>query len=213
MQEMRLQEAVDIIERYLKKCGLKCAPEKSEHLILKCRFERAACTYIETNPSVTLNGKPIKKVETLRVLELHIQKDNSGAATLPRLQRTLPQLTHLVRRIMNHRSGLKEQDTLHVVHALLDSRITYGTPYLALKNAEVEKLNIIICKATKIALGLPFTASTRKLQKMGVHNTWQELAKAHRACQLERLKLSPTGRLVLQRLNYSETFIGDTDAD
>ena len=212
-QEMRLQEAIDTIERYLQKCGLRCAPEKSEHLILKSRTRGRPAAYNEPDPSVTLNGKPIPKVETLRVLGLHIHKDGSGAAILPRLQRTLSQLTHLVRRIVNRRSGLKEQDTLRVMQALLSSRITYGTPYLALKNAEVEKLNILIRKATKIALGLPFTASTAKLLKMGVHNTWQELAEAHKASQLERLKLSPTGRSVLQRLNYGETFVADTDTD
>lgn len=96
------------------------------------------------------------------------------------------------------------------MQALLSSRITYGTPYLTLKNAEV---NIIIRKATKLALGLPLTASTTKLLKMGVHNTWQELAEAHKASQLEQLKLSRTGRSVLKRLNYSEAFVADTSTD
>ncbi|KAH6942792.1 hypothetical protein HPB50_010653 [Hyalomma asiaticum] len=109
---------------------------ESEHLILKSRTRGRPAAYSEPDPNVTLSGKPIPKVETLRVLGLHIHKDGSGAATLPRLQRTLSQLTHLVRRIANRRSGLKEQDTLRVMQALLSSRITYGTPYLALKNAE-----------------------------------------------------------------------------
>lgn len=68
---------------------------------------------------------------------------------------------------------VKAQDTLRVMQVLLTSQITYGTPYLALRNAEVEKPNILICKAIKIALGLPSTASTTRLLKMDIHNTWQ----------------------------------------
>lgn len=54
-------------------------------------------------------------------------------------------------------------------------------------------------------------ASTTKLLKLGVHNTWKEMAEAHKASQLERLKLTTTGRAVLRYLNYSETYIADTD--
>ncbi|XP_075747127.1 uncharacterized protein LOC142804264 [Rhipicephalus microplus] len=97
------------------------------------------------------------------------------------------------------------------MQALFTSRITYGTPYLNLKTAEIEKLNNMIRKATKVALGLLPMASTTRLLKMGVHNTWQELIEAHRNSQLERLKLTFTGRSVLQYLNYSDTFIADAD--
>lgn len=54
-------------------------------------------------------------------------------------------------------------------------------------------------------------ASTAKLLKLGVHNTWEEMAEAHKASQLERLKLTPTGRAALRYLNYSESYIADTD--
>lgn len=76
-----------------------------------------------------------------------------------------------------------------MVQALIYSRITYGTPYLNLKTAEKQKLNLLIWKATKLALGLPPNASTNRLLQMGVHNIWEELAKAHLISQVERLKL------------------------
>lgn len=53
-----------------------------------------------------------------------------------------------------------------------------------------------------MALGLPAKTSTEKLLQLGVHNTWDELTEAHRASQLERLKLTKTGRATLCRLNY-----------
>lgn len=127
----------------------------------------------------------------------------TGPALLPYLGcRTVAQLTHLIRRVANCRSGFKEHDTLLMVQALLYSHITYGTPYLSLKTAEKQKLNLLIRKATKLALGLPPNASTDRLLRMGVHNTWEELAEAHLISQVERLKLSPPGRAVLQCTGY-----------
>lgn len=82
---------------------------------------------------------------------------------------------------------------------------------MTLKPAEIKKLNVVIRKAIKVALTLPPMASTEKLLKLGVHNTWEELVEAHKISQLERLKLTPTGRAVLRYLNYSESFIADTD--
>lgn len=40
---------------------------------------------------------------------------------------------HPLQRISRRRRDLKEQDTLLLGQALLINRITYGTPYLALK--------------------------------------------------------------------------------
>lgn len=210
-QESCLQEAVDVIEKYLDKCGLHCAPEKSELLVLKARTRGRPPTCEAPDPCVTLHGVQIPKVASLRVLGLHLHRDGSGAATLPRLQHTIFQLTHLVRRVANRRSGLKEQDTLRIVQALLTSRITYGTPYLSLKTSEVDKLNVLIRKATKLAMGLPPMASTTRLLRMGVHNTWQELVEAQRTSQLERLRLTSTGRSVLARLGYGERYICEAD--
>lgn len=51
-------------------------------------------------------------------------------------------------------------------------------------------------------MGLSPSTSTAKLLKMGVHNTWEELVEAHNVNQLERLKLTKTGRALLQDLGY-----------
>lgn len=54
----------------------------------------------------------------------------------------------------------------------------------------------------KLALGLPPTTSTEKLLSLGIYNTWEELAEAHKTSQIERLKLTSTGRDTLIRLGY-----------
>lgn len=70
--------------------------------------------------------------------------------------------------------------------------------YLGLKNREKKKLNILICQAHKLALGLPAKTSTEKLLQLGVHNTWEELAGAHRVNQIEQLKLMKPGRATIR---------------
>ncbi|XP_037501353.1 uncharacterized protein LOC119375243 [Rhipicephalus sanguineus] len=210
-QESCLQEAVDVIEKYLHRCGLHSAPEKSELLVLKAHTRGRPPTYEAPDPYVTLHRVQIPNVASLRVLGLHLHSDGSGAATLPRLQHKIFQLTHLVRRVANQHSGLKVQDTLRIVQALLTSRITYGTPYLALKTSEVDKLNVLICKATKLAMGLPPMASTTRLLRMWVHSTWQEQLEAQRTSQLDRLRLTSTGRSVLAHLGYGECYTCEAD--
>ncbi|KAG0410071.1 hypothetical protein HPB47_012810 [Ixodes persulcatus] len=70
------------------------------------------------------------------------------------------------------------------------------------RKGEKNRINILIRKAFKIALGLPLYAATDKLLAIGVHNTFQELIQAHLASQQERLALTPTGRTVLQNLHF-----------
>lgn len=121
---------------------------------------------------MTFHGAAITKVDTLRVLGLTFQKDGAGAATLQKLQNTVTQITHLIKRVTGKKHGLKEEDILRMLQAMVISRITYGTPYLGLKIAEIKKLDILIRQIYKLALGLPAKTSTEKLFQLGVHNTW-----------------------------------------
>ncbi|KAH7972981.1 hypothetical protein HPB52_019922 [Rhipicephalus sanguineus] len=97
---------------------------------LSSKQERAAGhpLYEKPESSIILNGTLIPKVETSGALGLHIHKDGTGATSLPRLQRTPPQFTHLVKRIPSQRIVLKEHDTLRIKQALLTTRIAYGRP-------------------------------------------------------------------------------------
>ncbi|KAG0429474.1 hypothetical protein HPB47_023596 [Ixodes persulcatus] len=145
------------------------------------------------DPELTIDNQPVPNVP----------QDGSGAQTILFLQRTLTQLMHLIRRVSHRHFGLQETGTLRIVQAILISRVTYGTPYLALKSAEKEKLNVAIRQAYKAALGLPTKTATRKLLQLGVHNTWEEIQEAHRVSQFTRLKLTPAGRATLSRLGYT----------
>lgn len=94
------------------------------------------------------------------------------------------------------------------MYAFVISRITYVAPFLPLKQAERNKINSLIKRVHKQALGIPICASNEKFEALGVHNTLEELIEAHRIAHLERLTKTATGRQILNRLRipYERTF-------
>ncbi|KAG0434460.1 hypothetical protein HPB47_019095 [Ixodes persulcatus] len=66
--------------------------------------------------------------------------------------------------------------------------------------AKTSKLECIVRKAHKRALGLPDSTSNEKLAALAVHNTIDELIEAQRTAQLEQLTRSATGRHILKSL-------------
>lgn len=120
--------------------------------------------------------------------------------TINQFNKNLLQATHLIKRITN-KHEIKERDTLCIPQALVTSRVTYGTPYLGLKNSE-EKINTLIHKAHKIPLGLPQTTSTEKLLALGVHNTWEECHEVHKTSQIKQLNHMRMGQDTFRGLGY-----------
>lgn len=63
--------------------------------------------------------------------------------------------------------------------------------------SEREKVNALIRKTYKAALGLPANTNTEKLRALGVHNNLEEIEAQHTS-QLIRLTATPTGRAILK---------------
>lgn len=120
-----------------------------------------------------------------------------------RLTKTSEQVLHMIRRITNRHRGMKENDTIRLVQAFVLSRVTYAAPYMVLSKRDTDKLNVIIRKATKQALGLPVSTSTDKLLSMGMHNTVAELIEGHLSNQKARLAQTSTGQKVLQQIKWT----------
>lgn len=110
----------------------------------------------------------------------------------------------MIRRVTNRQRGLKEDDVLTLVQAFLTSRIVYAAPYLKLLKKDRDQLNVIIRKATKMALGIPKHSSTDKLLGMAKHNVVEELIEAHLSNQRVRLSQTSAGRRVLAKLGWQE---------
>lgn len=198
-QQDNIQQAIDYTLEYLQRRGLTCAPQKSALLVLRART-RGRPPQPTPDPSVTISSVPVPQVTTLRILGVPLQADGSGAALLPQLHLTVTQLTHLIRRVCTQHHGLREKDTCQLIHAVLISRIIYGAPYVQLKPKEHSKLDALIRRTYKIALGLPAFTPTTHLLRLGLHNTLSELLEAQQVGQLARLSLTPTGRTVLTHL-------------
>lgn len=172
-QQEAPQAAIQVTQQYLRPRRLECAKEKSALLML-CKRTYKKNTDPIPNPELTIGNQPILNVPHLHILGLNIPKDGSGAQTILFLQHRLTQLMHLIRRVSHRHFGLQETDTLSIIQAILISRVTYRTLYLALKSTE-EKLNVAIRQADKAALGLPPKIATEKLLQLGVHNAWEEI--------------------------------------
>ncbi|KAM7303296.1 uncharacterized protein ISCGN_013260 [Ixodes scapularis] len=204
-----LQRATDVVQRYARGGGLQCAPEKSQLLIVKKK-----CRNIPYDPpqlTLTLENQVIPQVTCIRILGLFLQQDGGGSHALQRLTHTTNQILRMMGRIANRRHGLKEEDATRLIQALIISRVTYSVPYLTLKPREREKLEVLIRRSYKQALGLPPGTSTPRLLSLGIHNTVEEHIEAHLTGQRERLKLIPAGRQVLTRLGYPIQTLGHSE--
>ncbi|KAG0411960.1 hypothetical protein HPB47_010911 [Ixodes persulcatus] len=191
-----LQLAAETVNQYAESCGLSCSPQKSELLMVRRRRTKKD----DDNIHVTLEGHDIKLSKSLRILGLLIQADSKNDAMVHQLSKTSEQAMHMIRRVTNRHRGMRESDTVRLIQAFVLSRITYAAPYVTLSKAEQDKLDVLIRKTLKQAIGLPVNASTDKLLRMGLHNTVGELIEGHLSSQRTRLAHTQTGRNVLIKL-------------
>lgn len=203
--EQTLQRAIETVEQYLKNTGLSCSAEKSELLVYKPtrRGRKPNGAVNDQGPGIQLttsDGQLVPRVDTIRVLGLHITANGHNGETIRRLEGAVAQTIRLLRRIANRHSGMKEGNMIRLVQAFVMSRITYVAPYLKWQVAEKTKLDGLIRKAYKQAIGLPITTNTNALLNLGLHNTLDELIEAQNIAQYERLSKSTTGRNILEKL-------------
>ncbi|KAG0444600.1 hypothetical protein HPB47_013610 [Ixodes persulcatus] len=166
-----LQRAANAVASYAKDCGLQCSPQKSELLVFKNTYNR--------QPPADLNI---------------LTQSGSNLSTINKLTTSTTHVVGMLRRIRNQRSGLKEKEAIELVYAFVVSWVMYATPYLRLTQTEVNKLNAIIQRAFKCALGLPEYVVTEDLLSTGLYNTIEELWEAQRISQIKRLSETPNGR-------------------
>ncbi|KAG0420213.1 hypothetical protein HPB47_003602 [Ixodes persulcatus] len=179
-----LQEAILAVESYVEPRGLACSPQKSELLLLKPVRARQLPSDIE----LYAQGNRIPTVRSIRVLGLWTQADGNNSETIASLKATAYQITRLISRIAGRNYGMKEKNLVRLVRAL------------SLGLTETNKLNCLIRKSYKRALGIPDTTSNEKLAALGLHNTVEEITEAQRVSQQERLTKSATGRHIMASL-------------
>ncbi|KAG0419271.1 hypothetical protein HPB47_004234 [Ixodes persulcatus] len=180
-----LQAAINAVEDYVTPRGLACSPQKSELPLLKPLYSRRV---------------RISAVKSIGVLGLRIQADDNYYEAINWLKATTYQITRLISRISGRRFGLKESNLVRLVRAFVVSKMAYVLPFLRLEVAEKTKLDCLIRKSYKRALGLPDSTSNDRFAALGLHNTVDEIVEAQRLSQMERLARSATGRHILRSL-------------
>ncbi|KAG0433116.1 hypothetical protein HPB47_020203, partial [Ixodes persulcatus] len=179
-----LQEAIRTIEEYVTPRGLTCSPQKSELLLLKPVRSRQ----LPSDIALYSQGLRIPSA------------DGNNYEMIESLKASTYQITRLISRISGRHFGMKEKNLVRLVRAFVVSRLAYVLPFLRLGVAEKAKLDCLIRKAYKRALGIPNSTSNEKLAALGLHNTVEEIVEAQRTSQLERLTKSATGRHILEKL-------------
>nr|XP_037276004.1 uncharacterized protein LOC119168713 [Rhipicephalus microplus] len=199
--EAALQEAVAAVEEQLRPTGLKCSPTKSELLVISPRSARRPTT--QNINVVTQDGTPIPHVQTLRVLGLHLQDLNRNNVTVQKLNAKLSLATRLLKKVATRYQGMREDSLLRLTQSFAVSHISYVASFHNLKAAEKIKIDAMIRKPYKTALGLyPYT-NTERMLALGVHNTLEEIAEAQRKAQYHRLSQTRTGRAILKRIGIN----------
>nr|XP_050043680.1 uncharacterized protein LOC126540901 [Dermacentor andersoni] len=199
--EQTLQRATDVVTSHVHAAGLACSAAKSALLLMRPPDRRRHKT---PHPTITIhaNSTPVPVVSHLRVLGLIVQSNRHNAHTIDQLSLSVQQTARMLARVRARRIGMREHDLLRLVDAFVVSRLTYGLSYTRLLKSERDKVDVLIRRAYKTALGLPSNASTARLLRLGVHNTLDELIEAHHTAQLQRLHRSPTGRYILSSIGH-----------
>lgn len=206
--EARLQEAVEAVESYLTDTGLECSPEKSELLLYRPRKmgrPPKGTSEFQVN-GITLTskcGRTIPIVQRIRVLGLWLEAKGTNNEVMTRLNCKVMAAIRLIRRVTNRRRGIKERNVVRMVQAFAISHITYVAAFIRWNRAEKDKIDALIRKAYKAALGLPSYTNNERLLQLGVHNTLEEIIEAQRIAQLERLSSTWAGREIMEKLKIN----------
>lgn len=97
---------------------------------------------------------------------------------------------------------MREHNLLKLVQSFAISPLAYVAAFHEWTDLERRKLEALIRKAHKAALGLYDHTNNERLLELGVHNTLGQIVEAQQTAQLTRLAQTRTGRAILQRIGY-----------
>lgn len=190
-----INAGIKIVRQEAKEAGLECATDKSALLVRTSKNRKLRENeefYIE------LQRMDIPRADQVKILGMIVSIEDRNREALTKLRKQADNVARLIRRTSKRSYGLKESGTCRLVHAFTLSRIMYAAPYMNLKKAEEDSLDVIIRRSFKAALGISQKTSNDGLDQMGIHNTFDEMRKAQRQVQIQRLSQTRTGRRVLQ---------------
>ncbi|XP_050051467.1 uncharacterized protein [Dermacentor andersoni] len=201
--EGAMQAAVDAIEYQQEGTGLRCSPSILELLTLPPTKNSRGKTRQRENEKiriVTKSGNVIPEVGKIRILGIVIEKHGRNGETITRLKAKATNAIRLLKRVTSRKAGMREESLIRLVQSFVISHVAYVAAYRRRLQHEGNKLNVLIRRAYKTALGLFESTSTTRLLQLGIHNTLEEIAEAQWTSQLERLSMTKAGRKILDDL-------------
>ncbi|KAH9384714.1 hypothetical protein HPB48_026730 [Haemaphysalis longicornis] len=84
----------------------------------------------------------------------------------------------MLARVANRCQGMPESTLLRLVRTFIVAKFAYALPYLELSKLETQKVDALLRKAYKQALGLPPTTSTALFSALGAHNKIAEITRS-----------------------------------
>ncbi|XP_077492206.1 uncharacterized protein LOC144103329 [Amblyomma americanum] len=109
--EEALKRAATTVHEYPKSCGLSCAPQKSELLMIQTGKSKKE---LPSNVIITIDGTAIKPTQQIRILGLLLQGDGKAHAAVTKIKTTTEQILSMLRRVSNRNRGLNEDDAMRL---------------------------------------------------------------------------------------------------
>ncbi|XP_077548775.1 uncharacterized protein LOC144162169 [Haemaphysalis longicornis] len=204
--ESKLQEALEAVEDQLRGSGLVCSPAKSELLVIPPKGARRNKQPTRDGDNITVRtqgGHTIPQVSRIRVLGMLIERSRVNGETVSKLDAKTGAAMRLIRRVSSRRGGMKEERLVRLVQSFVVSHVAYVAAFHNWRQCERKKVDAMMRKAYKSALGLLGGTSTQKLEALGLHNSLEEIAEAQQTAQFTRLSETKTGREILRQLGVS----------
>ncbi|XP_077547566.1 uncharacterized protein LOC144159740 [Haemaphysalis longicornis] len=179
--ESTLQEAVEAIEEPLDGSGHICSPRKSELLVIPPKRSTGRTKGDKSERErdkiriKTRSGLTIPEVEKIRVLGMLIERKWVNGETVNRVTAKVYAAIRLIKRVSNKKKGMKEESLMRLVQSFAMSHVTYVAAFHNWRQCARNKINVLIRKAYKAALGLIDGTSTEKLLALGTTESmiWQ----------------------------------------
>ncbi|KAH7984006.1 hypothetical protein HPB52_016094 [Rhipicephalus sanguineus] len=139
-----------------------------------------------------------------------IEKHGRNGDIIARLTAKAAYATRLLKRVTFRKAGMREESLIRLVQSFIISHVTYVVAYHRWLQHERNKINAIIRRAYKTALGLFESTSTTRFLQLGIHNALEEIAEAQWTAQQQRLFTTKAGRKILDDLGIGRSNEAET---